>query len=256
MGDGRREAAGREKSAAACRQRLRARARRAQRRRVLRELWPRKAMSAFGPGQLRMTTTRGRTFDWETSKAPTIVTGQGGESCAWHPVNKHLKIIEKIRPPSPLRPKAAVPSLHELQRQDETKMRPTNVALYVDLVKSVAKENSSSSLGRTGKSILEGSASNLGGTAKSGLRQTMTAQDAATMRKREIMELARKEDQENRMETLKKNVGECSQKPNRYEMSEFTLIFSPASYSKGKGKEREGVRGRLQFTARRAQEFH
>lgn len=141
---------------------------------------------------MRMTTTRGKTFDWAEGK-PTY-------GVAWDLGNKHHKIIEKIRPPSPLRPKDPVPTIRDLQRQEDSKMRCFNGPVMLDVLRNAHKENSSSSLRSTSKAILSG-------VDSSGMEgMSIPREDAATLRRKEILELQRREDDEMRMEGLRKNL--------------------------------------------------
>jgi hypothetical protein len=145
---------------------------------------------------LRMTTTRGRTFDWEASKA---TYGQ-----SWEIANKHQKIIEKIRPPSPLRPKAAVPTAQDLKKPAESKMRCFNGPQMIDLLRSVHKENSASSLRSTSKHILSGV--DLSGAGEQEASMPRGGVEASKQRKKEILEFQRREDDEARMQGLRKNL--------------------------------------------------
>jgi hypothetical protein len=153
----------------------------------------------------RMTTTRGKTFDWETSKP--------AYDAAWHPVNKHIKIIEKIRPPSPLRPKAAAPTLKELSEQPTSKMRCFNGPVLVDVLRTAQKENSLSHLSQSLNNSKH-TASVMDSSVTAG-HKSMLRDDAATMRRREIVELQRKEDNESRMEKLRKNIAKQKARKER-----------------------------------------
>jgi hypothetical protein len=148
---------------------------------------------------MRMTTTRGKTFDWEESKPiPHAVPVHG---TAWSLNSKHVKIMEKIRPPSPLRPKAAVPTAKDLQRLEESKMRCFNGPEMIDLLRTVHKENSSSSLRSTSKQVLLHNNTSIPMDP-----QTMPREDAATLRRKEILDIQRREDDELRQEGLRKAI--------------------------------------------------
>lgn len=157
---------------------------------------------------MRMTTTRGKTFDWEQSKASHEVS--------WHPCNKHSKIMEKIRrPPSPLRPRDPVPTISDLQRHEESKVRCFNGPQMIDVLRTAQKENSSSSLRSTGKHILSGidSSASIGFDEQS--KRSLSRADAASIRKKEILDQQGKERDELRTEVLKKNISNKQTRKDR-----------------------------------------
>jgi hypothetical protein len=148
---------------------------------------------------MRMTTTRGKTFDWEESKPishPVPVYGT-----AWSLNSKHVKLIEKIRPPSPLRPKDPVPTIKDLQKTDVSKMRCFNGPQMIDLLRTVHKENSASSLRSTSKQVLSNNDFSVAVD-----RMTRPREDAATLRRKEILDMQRREDDEMRQEGLRKTL--------------------------------------------------
>jgi hypothetical protein len=165
---------------------------------------------------VRMTTTRGKTFDWDSGRA------KHGQS--WDIANKHVKIIEKIRPPSPLRPKDPVPTAQDLKKTEESKMRCFNGPQMIELLRSAHKENSSSSLRSTSKHILSGVESSGATEQEASMPHASMHSDAAKQRKKEILELQRREDDDARMQGLRKNLKNMAERKEQRFQEAYAML--------------------------------
>lgn len=139
-----------------------------------------------------MATTRGKTFDWDCTKP--------FHGRAWEIANKHEKIMAKIRPPSPLRPRGPTFTVNDLQKQDtDSKMRCFNGPQMIELLRSAYKDNRPNSPTSVLRSSSKNVLSNVGSSL--GMEQTVKP---ATLRRKEILNMQRKEDEEMRQEGMRK----------------------------------------------------
>ena len=140
----------------------------------------------------QMATTRGKTFDWDCTKP--------FHGRAWEIANKHEKIMAKIRPPSPLRPRGPTFTVNDLQKQDtDSKMRCFNGPQMIELLRSAYKDNRPNSPTSVLRSSSKNVLSNVGSSL--GMEQTVKP---ATLRRKEILNMQRKEDEEMRQEGMRK----------------------------------------------------
>eukprot|EP00286_Rhodomonas_abbreviata_P028209 CAMPEP_0181313080 /NCGR_PEP_ID=MMETSP1101-20121128/14054_1 /TAXON_ID=46948 /ORGANISM="Rhodomonas abbreviata, Strain Caron Lab Isolate" /LENGTH=423 /DNA_ID=CAMNT_0023420003 /DNA_START=140 /DNA_END=1407 /DNA_ORIENTATION=- len=170
---------------------------------------------------------------------------------AWNPANLHKVNMDKRNPPAPPKPKDPTPTLKDFKKKNLGVIRCFNGSAVRDLVRAGAEPELSFPPGAKrslsqipsnessfhSNSVLTDSSMH---EAKGG--QETVRPETPTTRRREILELQRKEDDQRRMEGLRKSVKRAQQRKDdefkaayeKLKEEEQTFVSSVDTYLKNK----------------------